>query len=175
MDSNREALPMARETRLVEEITLPDLQIYQSRSSSLYERVAALKLANDEAYVLCTDLLKEAKRIHAAIEDEFMKAKQPSHQAHKAIVALEKKALGPFIEIWRLAEEKMKLYPTPPKVEGVSFPERWTGDVVDETMIPREFMTPDLEKLKKRTQECKAETRIPGWRPRLEKSITVRS
>ena len=49
------------------------------------------------------------------------------------------------------------------KVQGASTRENWVGKVVDESLIPREYMTPDLVKLNRITKALKGETRIPGW------------
>jgi len=49
------------------------------------------------------------------------------------------------------------------KVQGASTRENWQGKVVNENLIPREYMTPDLVKLNRITKALKGETRIPGW------------
>lgn len=49
------------------------------------------------------------------------------------------------------------------KVQGASMRENWQGKVVNENLIPREYMTPDLVKLNRITKALKGETRIPGW------------
>ena len=55
--------------------------------------------------------------------------------------------------------------PTPAaKVEGTSAQEIWKGEVVDASLIPRDYLTPDLVKLNQATKMLKGETRIPGWR-----------
>jgi len=55
--------------------------------------------------------------------------------------------------------------PTPAaKVEGTSAQEIWKGEVVDASLIPRDYLTPDLVKLNQVTKMLKGETRIPGWR-----------
>lgn len=49
------------------------------------------------------------------------------------------------------------------KVEGASTRENWRGKVIDENLIPRIYMMPDLVKLNQVTKSLKGETRIPGW------------
>ena len=50
------------------------------------------------------------------------------------------------------------------KVGGTSPQEIWKGEVVDASLIPRDYLTPDLVKLNQATKMLKGETRIPGWR-----------
>jgi len=50
------------------------------------------------------------------------------------------------------------------KVGGTSPQEIWKGEVVDASLIPRDYLTPDLVKLNQTTKMLKGETRIPGWR-----------
>jgi hypothetical protein len=40
----------------------------------------------------------------------------------------------------------------------------WNGEVVDPALIPREYLMPDLEKLKAVTKAHGADPGIPGWR-----------
>lgn len=47
--------------------------------------------------------------------------------------------------------------------EGSTDKENWKGRVVNEALIPREFMTPDLVKLGRVTKAMKGATRIAGW------------
>lgn len=48
-------------------------------------------------------------------------------------------------------------------VLGTSTLENWQGRVINANLIPREYMIPDLVKLRKDTKILKGETRIPGW------------
>ena len=48
-------------------------------------------------------------------------------------------------------------------VAGASTRSNWQGKVVDENLIPREYMMPNLVKLNQVTKAMKAETKIPGW------------
>ena len=60
------------------------------------------------------------------------------------------------------------------KVQGASIRENWVGEVVDEYLIPREYMTPDLVKLNRVTKMLKGETRIPGWKVRDKGTVAFR-
>lgn len=64
---------------------------------------------------------------------------------------------------------------TAPKVEGVSMRTTWDGVVVDEKLIPREYMTPDLKALKAVTKAKGRDPEIPGWKatPKSSPAITA--
>ncbi|MCC6310394.1 MAG: hypothetical protein IT345_05705 [Trueperaceae bacterium] len=57
-----------------------------------------------------------------------------------------------------------------PKVAGLSSRETWTFQIVDETKIPREFLVPDLTKIRGVVRAMKSATNIPGVRAYAEKS-----
>jgi hypothetical protein len=46
---------------------------------------------------------------------------------------------------------------------GVSNELYWTGEVVDASQIPREFLIPDIAKLEAVTAALGEATKIPGW------------
>lgn len=51
-----------------------------------------------------------------------------------------------------------------PKTKGVVFQTRWKFEIIDENLIPREFMTPDMEKIRKVVNALKSQANIPGVR-----------
>lgn len=60
-----------------------------------------------------------------------------------------------------------------PKLDGLGTGETWMGEVEDEKQIPREYMIPDLKKLKALTKNKKVDPEIPGWRAYSEGSATI--
>ncbi|MBE3087794.1 MAG: hypothetical protein IMZ71_01560 [Chloroflexi bacterium] len=61
-----------------------------------------------------------------------------------------------------------------PKMEGVSTATNWTYDIVDEALIPRTFMMPDKQKIKKVVQALKGDTHIAGIEARPDTGLRVR-
>lgn len=59
-----------------------------------------------------------------------------------------------------------KVYAIPmaaiPITEGASFRENWKARIVDESLIPREFLIPDEKKINQIVKAMKSATRIPG-------------
>lgn len=62
-----------------------------------------------------------------------------------------------------------------PKVEGVSFRETWRFEIVDETKIPREYLTADEKKIGGVVRALKGAANIPGVRVYAEKTTAFRA
>lgn len=63
------------------------------------------------------------------------------------------------------------LLPGAPKVDGVKFREDWKFEVVDASLIPREYLAIDEAKLAKIARAMKADAKVPGVRFYPEKII----
>lgn len=63
--------------------------------------------------------------------------------------------------------------PAPDK-NGVGFREVWTFEIVDASLLPREFLIPDEVAIRKRVQAMKGETNIPGVKVSVRKEAIVR-
>lgn len=57
-----------------------------------------------------------------------------------------------------------------PKVAGISMRETWKFEVLNEDLVPREYLSVDESKIRRVVQALKAGTRIPGVRVYPEKS-----
>ena len=124
---------------------------------------AARKIFNDKIYSWRSEekrrreaeAAKQREADKKRIEDERLKQAQKVSDAGRPDLAdkiLDEKIIVPA--------------PEPPKIESVAgsvMKENWKGRVVDESVLPREFMTPDLVKLNKVTKAMKGATRISGW------------
>ena len=55
-----------------------------------------------------------------------------------------------------------------------SFKETWTFEVVDEALVPREYLMIDEVKIRRVIQAMKGQTNIPGIKVKAEKSMAVR-
>jgi len=52
--------------------------------------------------------------------------------------------------------------PAPAKADGVNLRDNWTFEIVDESLIPREYLIPDEVKIRKVVVALKDKTNIPG-------------
>ncbi len=60
-----------------------------------------------------------------------------------------------------------------PIVSGVSYKESWTGEITDVSLLPPEYLKPDLDKLLKLTKKLKADPEIPGWKAVKQTDMAV--
>lgn len=65
--------------------------------------------------------------------------------------------------------------PAVEKVAGISMRETWKFEIVDESAIPREYMTPDTKAIDNHARSMKSKAGIPGVRFYPEKSVSARS
>jgi hypothetical protein len=62
-----------------------------------------------------------------------------------------------------------------PKVDGVSFRDNWTFVVTDPTLVPREYLMLDEQKIRAVVRAMKGETNIPGVEARNERISSVKA
>jgi hypothetical protein len=161
----------------------PDAAIAEQKAMTWYDRVAQTQIKDVDTYLLVGEWLKEIKKVVNLLDTETAPEIQQAFKLHKALIARRKKWADKFEEAEGLAKGKLRHYAEQqgaagvdlPKIEGVTFSETWTGDVVDESLIPREYLTPDLDKLKAVTKTLKEATSIPGWQAKSVKTVSVRS
>lgn len=111
----------------------------------------------------------EQQRLQDQLEAEAEKARaKEAAKLQKAGKTKEAKAL--------LKEEiivdTVEIPSTVPKVEGLTVQIRWGFEIIDATLIPREYLVPDETKIRKVVFALRGDTNIPGIKP-FEKTITV--
>ena len=62
----------------------------------------------------------------------------------------------------------------PEKINGLSFREDWKFEIMDESLIPREYLMVDEVKIRKMVKALQASTNIPGIRVYAEKTPIVK-
>jgi len=144
-----------------------DNKALELTSAGLLKTLLDTRIVDDRSYAVVAGLFLKAKTFIKNIQSEFQNAKHQADLAHKSICALEKKALARFLEIEETAEQKMALYGEEnelPKIDGVVPSEAYTYEIVDPTLIPREFCVPDRAKIRAMVSATKeeAEKLIPG-------------
>lgn len=137
---------------------------------------------------------KERRRLQAIADETARKAREEAEAKRRA--AEEAAAAGRAEEAAKLAaqaqriddraqakvetfEDRAKAVVAPvaqqqaPKIAGVTIPKVWVFDVVDESLIPREYLSVDLVKIRKVVQALKGSTNIPGVKVREDKRIAA--
>lgn len=157
------------------------LEPRENKAIQLYERVADMKISTMNDFIFMGELLKEIKKIVVAFEDETNPEIKQAHELHKALIARKNRWAEKFQEAEELAKDKLANFLEKqesseiPKLEGVSFTEQWSGEVVDASLIPRDYLMPDIKKLVGVTKALKEATNIPGWQAKKGKTVSVRT
>lgn len=156
----------------------PELAV---QSNQLYDRITSLTVEDDDSFQFLGGLVREVKRVRAEVDDMFEKAISLAHQSHKA--ALENKQR--IIDTLRLEEAEaaaklslaryQEMHPESPRLDGVSFPDNWGYEIVDESLLPRTYMRPDDKKILGVVQAMKEATDIPGVTVYVKKNVSVRT
>ncbi len=165
-----------------EQTQVVETGIAEQKAATWYERIAEMKIVKINDFLLLGDWLREIKRVVNLLDDETKSEIDQAHKLHKALIARRKKWSDKFEEAESLAKDKMKHYVETcdkdgvelPKVEGITVSETWSGDVIDASLLPPEYLMPDLDKLKGVTKSLKEATNIPGWKARSVKTLSVR-
>ena len=108
---------------------------------------------------------KEAEKLAAEGKEE--EARKAQAEADKATAKADKKQDQAAEVIAPVAAARVE------KPQGVSYVERWSGEVVDESILPREYMVPDQSKINKVISATKGTLPIPGVK--IIKTRTVSS
>lgn len=144
--------------------------------------LTAIKTKYKELEELRKSMTKPLDESKKRIMDLFRKPLEVLETAEKAI----KFALLSYSEREAKAEAErkaqaetsgdMELYiEVAPKAEGVSTREIWKFEIVDEKLIPREWLTPDLNKIGQAARGAKDAISIPGVRIYSEKILSAKS
>ncbi|MDN5880950.1 MAG: hypothetical protein L0H37_01125 [Nitrosospira sp.] len=62
-----------------------------------------------------------------------------------------------------------------PKVEGISYRERWTFEITDQIQLPREYLMPDEKRIGQVVRAMKGDACIPGVTVRSVREVAARS
>jgi hypothetical protein len=101
-------------------------------------------------------------------------------QQERLIASAEKLEAKGKVEQAEAKREQAVMIPTPviavetPKIAGVSMRETWSFEVVDESLIPREYLVRDDTKIRAVVRALKSATNIPGIKAFPEQGISSR-
>ena len=119
---------------------------------------------------------KERQRIEA---EALAKAKALEAEAAKAKTEDERdEILDKAVEVLTVADQKggdITASAVAPKAQGLTITDNWKFEVVSESEIPREYLTPDLVKIGRVVKALKGSAQIAGIRTYSEKVVTNRA
>ena len=106
-------------------------------------------------------------------------AKLEAERVAKAEVA-EAKAIYHGSEVVDILEEEDAtdieiVVEKPPMAQGVSLVETWGFEIVDESKLPRDFMVPDLKRIRQVVRAMKDKTNIPGVLAKVETGVRAQA
>ena len=112
--------------------------------------------AREEAERLRLEAEKKAEEERKKLEAQVLKAIDKG-QTDKAEALMQKaETIVPIVPITPVYEE--------PKVEGLKIKQNWTFEIVDASLIPREYLIPDEKKLLGIAKTMKGDAKVPGVR-----------
>lgn len=156
--------------------TLPDIKPIEAKGASIYKRIADLSIKTAEDFSLASALLVEVKRVGNTIREEFSPSVDTAHKSHKAVLALRDKALSIFEESESLAKEKIGAYRSKhpdTEAEGVSFVERWTYEIANESEVKENYRAIDHNKIRGVVMALGQEAEKAVGGIRVFKNVTV--
>jgi len=125
--------------------------------------------------------LAEMERIRKEQEEMKRRAEEEKRrieeEALRKLAEIEKET--EIEQVIQVANEKIAIVPEvevmeKPQTVGIAMREVWKFEIVDEMAIPREYLMPDLAKIRKTVQALKGEAKIPGVRIYSEKELMAR-
>lgn len=150
------------------------------QANGLFERIKAVSIWDPDSFQLVGSLVRSVKQVREQLETFFEDSIKKAHEVHKATLANRDRSIDELHleEAEVLAKEKLARYvhdnPNTGKLEGVSFSDDWKAEIIDETMIPREYMKPDMQKIVGVASAMKEATDIPGIKVSCRKKVSVR-
>lgn len=153
---------------------------------SVYEQdQARLRRLAEEAASREQARLEAEERARVVAEEARLRAQAEEVRLAEAIVA---EQAGDTIRAQALVEAPIVVAPVlpraifvapplvaQPKVEGVSFRDDWDFEIVTAALIPREYLTPDLVRIRGVVKAMKAATNIPGVKVIQKRIAAVRA
>ena len=163
----------------------------QLRQKELHLRdfiIEDVEITTDQEYKHICERLKIVKGKEKEIKEFCAGPKKQAYDNHRTISRLEnemltklknfeelaKKRIGEYIQ----KKEEAKNLDNPldvPKVKGISMTDTYKWEVVDETQVPRQFLTVDEKTINEFVKQTNGLMPIPGIRIWVEKQVSVRS
>lgn len=139
------------------------------------ERLAGAEAKRKSAMIAYQE---EQERIRLAEEARLRKLQEAEAERIKAKAdkALEKGNIGKAEELQQQAQEVASIAPVvekkTPDIAGQAIKLIWKYRIVDERLIPREYLTPDEQKIGQVIRATKGSLPIPGIQAYSEKSLS---
>lgn len=148
------------------------------------EKIAHLKLEELKSYRLdCSENYRKAcamllmvKAFTQKVQCTFIPIKSAAHDAWKETIAAEKKHLDSFLQAEKILRQKINDYAAHEEdleAENISFRSDWKFRVLDEDVVPREFLEVSEKLIRERVRALGPVAEIPGIEIWQEKNVVV--
>lgn len=140
------------------------------------EHAKFLELRSPEIYRLACARLLTVKRLIKEVQDTFSPIKNKTHAAWKESVAQEKKYLSELQEAEKTLREKINDYASREddlETPDISYRNDWRFKVVNEELVPREFLEVDESRIRERVKSLGPVAQIPGVEVWQEKTVVA--
>lgn len=160
-----------------------------------------VEVKDSRSYEGAANFLLGLKELRKKIDETFDGPIAAAHKAHREMIAAKKKHEAPVAEAElliklkmskfiseqdkkRITEEKaiekktgtaVTLPSAVTKVEGISRRKVWRFEITDASVLPREYLMPDEQKIGGVVRAMKNQTRIPGVRVWEDEQISARA
>ena len=149
--------------------------------------VEKIEITNNEEYIKNCELVKDVKSSLKEIEKVFESDRKIAHELHKEICNAEKenkqvllnaeeilkKAIGSYqltLENQNTIENPL----TPPKVKGISSQDVYKWRIVNEDLIPKQYLMVNEKLINQIIKQTNGSFSIPGIEITKEKSVRVK-
>ncbi len=161
-----------------------------SPESMIIARGTRLEINDGQDYIHAVDFLKGCKQLEKTIVEHFRGTKAnpgplvKAHELHKDLVRQEKEKLDPLQRImariqglilgWEKMQERLAGVSEIPEVDDKFNRSTWHAEIVDESLIPREYLVPDMKKLNEAARRMRNLMAVPGVKSVEDQSVVVR-
>lgn len=171
--------------------------IAQDSALALADHASALAIESQIDYEAAAALLRQLAQMADTIRASFGPHIKAAHESHRALLATQSEHLAPVLLADRTLRERMANYMAfvraekhelralaaqtgaelvldPSDSAGVSLVETWDIEITDESLIPREYLAPNLVQLRALARKSGGTARVPGVRMVPKSSVRVR-
>ena len=170
-------------------------EAHQGDATRVLDHVGRMTLSTTGHYVTAAGNIQEIARKLKVVDDERTAITKPLLEAKKNTDKLFAPVLDPLKEAEKILRAKLVIFLTGrqaaidaafaagdhleaatlevPVVKGCGVTMTWEAEIVDVSLIPKEYLVPDLERISKLAEANAGQLDIPGVRVRPSASLRV--
>lgn len=150
---------------------------FMQAGKELLENIRSVQIVDEDSFQKLATLGRIGKKIAEAIEEQYAPHIKAADQAHKNLLKWKRDVMKNFADAEAESKELLLIaHDIFPDLEaaGIVFSKGWRFDVTDEKEVPREYLTPDLKKIKGMVDVLGDEFKIAGIQVTRETRVSFR-